>query len=589
MKIVRTIISVCMCAAIALTVLLSFNHEKAYAGTWDDAYTYYRTYGNDAVFDARSPVNGYIFCATKGNASTSSTRYRTIGWKMTFTDADNNTLQVVYFKLNGNYMKLKNSKTKDGYKYALYALPLSKLKERLNSDTLAALNRGECKLRLDACMVVAVNGKAGGAMNDTGIKSGAVYTTYAGIKSAANWSDAAKNALKSYFNKSIRNLFYTVNIACGTGIKSVKGSGVYCYGTLVTVTASLENGYQFEGWTPENGDSLTYSFYASQDVTLTANAKPISVNIIYHRNHSESDSKTYKQIVYYTVANQKIERCIWTKGGYHFDGWADSWNGAAAYTTNQAINKNWISSNAPTKNLYAKWKPNEYTIHFFGPKAETLSDINVKYTDEIQLPGGDVFRGFSINSADVEPAYAAGSKISIKSIVRELGLQNQNNSVIYLYTFCYSIPVINAGDLYYSVEDAKVGSITESEIASHASAYDELDGTIAYGVNSNNSFRLVNYNADSFSNIDTDAVIDLTFEAKNSSDKVTTQDIKVYVCDTKEQTSEENIGRIRFISKKYFVDENGEFVNENAGGLIEDSCWKNNTNYFNILMNALGA
>ena len=99
----------------------------------------------------------------------------------------------------------------------------------------------------------------------------------------------------------------------------------------------------------------------------------------------------------------------------------------------------------------------------------------------------------------------------------------------------------------------------------------------------------MNYNAESFSNIDSDTVVDLTFEAKNSLDKVATQDIKVYICDTGEQTSEDNIGRIRFISKKYFVDENGEFVNENAGGLCEDSCWKNNTNYFNVLVNALGA
>ena len=69
----------------------------------------------------------------------------------------------------------------------------------------------------------------------------------------------------------------------------------------------------------------------------------------------------------------------------------------------------------------------------------------------------------------------------------------------------------------------------------------------------------------------------------------TTQAINVYVVDTESATSTENIGQIRFISNKYFIDSGGGFVDENAGGLCEDSCWKNLNDYYTVLMNALEA
>ena len=86
-----------------------------------------------------------------------------------------------------------------------------------------------------------------------------------------------------------------------------------------------------------------------------------------------------------------------------------------------------------------------------------------------------------------------------------------------------------------------------------------------------------------------ESVVSLNFQATNSMNNTTTQTINVYVVDTESATSTENIGRIRFISNKYFIDSGGSFVDENAGGLCEDSCWKNLNDYYTVLMNALGA
>ena len=49
----------------------------------DDAVKYYSNYGNAAVFKATDRTNGNIYFCSAGNTSTSGTKYRTIGYKMT--------------------------------------------------------------------------------------------------------------------------------------------------------------------------------------------------------------------------------------------------------------------------------------------------------------------------------------------------------------------------------------------------------------------------------------------------------------------------------------------------------------------------
>ena len=62
-----------------------------------------------------------------------------------------------------------------------------------------------------------------GGMNDNGPSWGKVYTTYAGISKAANWTDSALSALYSYYGKTVRGLFHTIDVRKSTGISSVSG------------------------------------------------------------------------------------------------------------------------------------------------------------------------------------------------------------------------------------------------------------------------------------------------------------------------------------------------------------------------------
>lgn len=161
----------CVCmmfvATVIITYMFLFDCNIVNADEWDDAVKYYSNYGNAAVFKATERSNGNIYFCSAGNTSTSGTKYRTIGYKMTIKGAGGNEIQKIYFQLGGQYLTLLNSKKQSGKEYMLYVITLKNMKTRFNTQSLNALSSGSCTIVLDACMVLRVNGKNKGGMNDT--------------------------------------------------------------------------------------------------------------------------------------------------------------------------------------------------------------------------------------------------------------------------------------------------------------------------------------------------------------------------------------------------------------------------------------
>ncbi len=219
----RKCVCIMFAAAVIITYMFSVDCNIVKADEWDDAVKYYSNYGNAAVFKATNKMNGNIYFCSAGNTSTSGTKYRTIGYKMTIKGTGGNEIQKIYFQLGGQYLTLLNSKKQSGKEYMLYVITLQNIKTRFNTQSLNALSSGSCTIVLDACMVLRVNGKNKGGMNDNGPSWGKVYTTYAGISKAANWTDSALSALYSYYGKTVRGLFHTIDVRKSTGISSVSG------------------------------------------------------------------------------------------------------------------------------------------------------------------------------------------------------------------------------------------------------------------------------------------------------------------------------------------------------------------------------
>lgn len=193
---------------VLLIICIGLNFEKSniIADEWSEPVKFYNSYGNSAVFKATNIYEGDIYFCSAGNTSTSGTKYRTIGYKMSVKNSSGNVIQTIYYQMGGSYMTLKCQAKSGGKEYMMYKIPLRYVKNRMNQESLNALSSGSCTIILDACMVLRVNGKNKGGMNDNGLSWGKVYTTYAGISKAANWTDSALSALYSYYGKTVRGL-----------------------------------------------------------------------------------------------------------------------------------------------------------------------------------------------------------------------------------------------------------------------------------------------------------------------------------------------------------------------------------------------
>ena len=71
---------------------------------------------------------------------------------------------------------------------------------------------------------------------------------------------------------------YTITATATNG--TVTGTGTYNYGTEVTLTATANTGYEFVNWTKgdeEVSTNATYTFIATEDITLAANFAPVVI------------------------------------------------------------------------------------------------------------------------------------------------------------------------------------------------------------------------------------------------------------------------------------------------------------------------
>lgn len=350
-----------MVAALMLIGMIGISIQPAQAGAWDNAQTYYNTYGDSVVFRPISHTDGLIYYATKAKIATTSTKFQTLGWKFTVKNTNGTTLQTLYFKLNGNYMYQANTVRKGSYEYNLYCLSLYQLKNRMNAKASKAFQTGKASVRLDACMTIVKNGSVKGCMNDQGTFSGSVYTTYQGIASAANWSAATKQLLHSYFAKYVENLFLNVNVIAGEGIKSVNGSGSYCYGTYVEVGAIPAVGYEFSNWSGMlRGGCRQDGFYVNQSGNCVAIGQLKLLRIYYHRNQSAQDNVVDYQVVQYHKNGAELEFLYWRKDGSQALGWAHSSSAKQKkYAFGQRISGKWIDQYAPEVHLYAVWEDSD--------------------------------------------------------------------------------------------------------------------------------------------------------------------------------------------------------------------------------------
>ncbi len=566
-----------LCLALYLLNFLILDKTTVRADVWNDPVDYYNKYGNSAAFEPIDKTNGNIHFCSAGNTSKSGTKYRTIGYKMSVKNEQGNTIQTIYFQLGGRYLKLQSQKQASGKEYMLYSITLTHMKKRFNSQSLDALKAGKCTIVLDACMVVRKNGVNKGGMNDNGPTWGKVYDTYAGISKAAGWSDSALSALHSYYGKTVSGLFHAIEVKKTTGISSVSGGGTYCYGTKVNISAACSTGYDFKNWNNDGTKtSASYSFYVNSGGTYTAYAKACGISVTFWRNTSATDQEKMSKSYTYGGKNQTFPSVDWKRCGYHMIGWGNNASDSVAgYPFTCGVADNWIWANKPSKNIYAVWKENEYTIEY-----DTGEKVKVKYTDMVKPPEQNMCIGWILGETFPDINYAPGQDIVVADLCRLLGIEYTDGATIPMYALWEHEPTIEASDMFFSVKQAKEGMITESLIGSMISATDVEDGDIAYGDNGINYLIVKDFDELRIKNVGDKDAIDIILEAKDSYGNITQKTITLTFTDTQIKDRSQSFGKIRFISSKYYG-------KDKAGGLMENSRWLKDPEFNSLLRKAL--
>ena len=196
-----------------------------------------------------------------------------------------------------------------------------------------------------------------------------------------------------------------------------------------------------------------------------------------------------------------------------------------------------------------------------------------------------VFMGWSLEDGKdtIIPQWKAGD------IVRNLVAEDGGE--ITLYAVWDDCPWIQAQDLYYTLEQAQSGFITEEEILSHATATDREDGSpILPGTNPApsdpevcTSFTIPDYQAEEFTNLQHDFATSENLTVVDHVGNTYVKQIMVHVTDTtpKKLTQMDLTGVTRFINSKYY---NKSFE---EGGLEDNSIWKVDPEYKAALESAL--
>lgn len=493
-----------------LSLLKVFAPETVKAGVFDNAQTFYQTYGKEMTFQAGASNQGEIYYATKAKEDKSTgIKYTTIGWQVRVLNSSGALVDTIYYKYGGSNMICVDTRTVDNYKYKLYKVTLTNIKSRLSQAGKNVLNNPGCSIVFDACTTTKIDGVEQGGMTDNGPSWGKVYTTYNGIVNAQDWTAATKETLKTYYNKTVKGLFYSVNLSKGMGISQVSGAGKYLFGSTVTIQAKAADGYHFSSWSGSGSSSnATYSFVIyGKDVSFTANAAENTYKVVYDGNGGQG-----------SIPSQ--------------------------------------------------------TLNYSGMLTMPSSGVTLE---------GSSLAGWTTNKEVSTVQYAKGKATAIKDIVHKLQLQGRNGATITLYATWDHGPTIKTEEIYVSLSDARNGKITEEWLSKRAEATDQEDGEIPYGKNAATSFLMEDYQTTDFTGFRDSGSVTETFWAVDSAGNSTRKRIKVHIIDTQMHSAKQLTGKLRFISSKYFKDENGNLISQADGGLEDNSIWRLDEEYRGIL------
>lgn len=323
-------------------------------------------------------------------------------------------------------------------------------------------------------------------------------------------------------------------------------------------------------------------------ITLYANWEANSYIIKFNGNGATSGTMTDMSMTY--DVDKNLTANTYKKTGYTFTGWNTQADGrGTTYKDRQSV-INLTATNGGTVTLYAQWEANTYTIRFHPNGGEGhMDDIKPVFFDtSVELPkcnytkeneyGISAFKGWN--------TIAETGSILYRNKAIVINLAEEQDEVVTLYAIWDDCPGIKSHDLYYTLEQAKSGYITEDELLNQAEAFDLEDNEIPPGTHETNSFRIIDYQESDFTQFQNSGSVSETYQVIDSYGNIYREQIIVYIVDTVPSvihTATDNLdkeGTSRFINEKYFN------LSYEEGGVENSSVWLLDAEYRQVLMKA---
>ena len=445
--------------------------------------------------------------------------------------------------------------------------------------------------------------------------------TYTGFDSPKTQTKEVTADGKMVIDYYYERHLYNVTLNAGTGIEKTTGGGSYRYGQSVTIDAAVKEGYHWLNWKgnykggsggEQTVDAKKFVFtMPAGNVTMTANAEANKYTIHFDPNggagHIDDIEATYDEdvtlpdvwnadgtaaYVKYTLDGQNVTEDVIAgvipkamMDGYEEEEIEES------EESEETENPDVDNEDSENKNDGSEEDSDETEMQEKEESADEKDLDIVEDTEEIEnnkkaeAPKkkvyASVFMGWSLEDGKDTfiPKWKAGD--IVQNLVAEDGGE------ITLYAVWDDCPWIQAQDLYYTLEQAQSGFITEEEILSHATATDREDGSpILPGTNPApsdpevfTSFTIPDYQAEEFTNLQHDFATSENLTVVDHVGNTYVKQIMVHVVDTT-PVVEKPEGKTRFISEKYFN------LDHEHGGLEENSIWMMNPEYHAALQKA---
>ena len=450
--------------------------------------------------------------------------------------------------------------------------------------------------------------------------------TYTGFDSPKTQTKAVTADGKMVIDYYYERHLYNVTLNAGTGIEKTTGGGSYRYGQSVTIDAAVKEGYHWLNWKgnykggsggEQTVDAKKFVFtMPAGNVTMTANAEANRYTIHFDPNggagHIDDIETTYDTdvtlpdvwnadgtaaYVKYTLDGQNVTEDVIAGviPKAMMDGYEEEETEIEDTETkddeNSDIEDEDTGKDGNDADIVETDAPDDMDETEATETEDDSDDANDAELDEIEEDKkaeaprkkvyASIFMGWALEDGKDTfiPKWKAGD--IVQNLVAEDGGE------ITLYAVWDDCPWIQAQDLYYTLEQAQSGFITEEEILSHATATDREDGSpILPGTNPApsdpevfTSFTIPDYQESEFTNLQHDFATSENLTVVDHTGNTYVKQIMVYVVDTT-PVVEKPEGKTRFISEKYFK------LDHDHGGLEENSIWMTDPDYYFALQKA---